>query len=352
LTLSNINGEVPPTITDAGVFNSTSTTTSGTRSFVVGNATQPVSEANAPSVSVSAGSGSVSFFASSNYRWKNLNFTGFTGSLTTSATSSTVYGSITLGSGMTLSGYTGIMSLSATSGTQVITSNGRTFSCPIIVAGIGGTTQLADAFLSSSSVSLTSGTLNTNGYSITSSSFSSTGLNTRVLTLGSSVWTITGSGNNAWLASGTDLTVNRGTSTISMTSASSKRFNSNGLTWGTLNQGGIGLLTITGNGTYANLTNTVQPAQIGFPVGTHYFESFSISGTSGNLLGIYGTAGLFTLSKVGGGIVSCDYLSIQNSDAIGVGAAWYAGANSIDSGGNSGWIFTAAPTGGGMLFFF
>jgi hypothetical protein len=352
LLLSSTAGETPPTITDAGVFNSTSTTSSGTRTFAAGNGTNPFTEANAPSVSVSAGSGSVSLFGSSSYRWKNLNFTGFTGSLTTTTQSSTVYGSVTLGSGMTLSGYTGSMGLSATSGTQVITSNGRTFSCPIIVVGIGGTTQLADAFLSSTSVTLTAGTLNTNGYSVTSLTFGSLGSNTRVLTLGSSTWTVTGSGGSAWNISGSNLTVNRGTSTISMTSASSKTFNSNGLTWGALNQGGAGGLIISGNGTYANLTNTVQPAQIGFPVGTHYFESFSISGTPGNLFGIYGTAGLFTLSKVGGGIVSCDYLSIQNSNATGAGAAWYAGANSTNVAGNSGWIFTAAPTGGGMLFFF
>jgi len=63
-----------------------------------------------------------------------------------------------------------------------------------------------------------------------------------------------------------------------------------------------------------------------------------------------------TLSK-SSGIVSVDYLSIQDSNATG-GATWYAGANSVDAGNNTGWIFTAPPgpapsaaTGNFFLFF-
>ena len=360
LTLSASTSEVLPTITDAGVFNSTSTTTSGTRTFVVGNATNQATEANAPSVSVSAGSGAVSLFASANYRWKNLNLTGFTGSLTASSAASTIYGSITLGSGMTLSSYTGAMSLAATSGTQIITSNGGTFSCPISIDGIGGTRQLADAFLSSTSVGLTGGTLNTNGYSVTSSGFTATTSNVRTLTFGATTWTITGAGSNAWnCVDATNLTVNRGTSTVNMTSASLKYFFPGGKTWGAINQGGSGTLQITGSvgATFANLTNTVQPATIQFvesAVNPYFFDAFSISGTAGNLVTLSSTTNgqKFTLSKVGGGIVGCDYLSIRDSTATGSGAAWYAGANSTNVSNNTGWIFTAAPTGGGMLFFF
>lgn len=42
--------------------------------------------------------------------------------------------------------------------------------------------------------------------------------------------------------------------------------------------------------------------------------------------------------------ISSDYLRIQNSIASGLGT-WYAGANSIDVSGNTGWIFTDAPSG-------
>jgi hypothetical protein len=47
-----------------------------------------------------------------------------------------------------------------------------------------------------------------------------------------------------------------------------------------------------------------------------------------------------TLSKATG-VVSCDYLSIQDSNATG-GAKWYAGANSLDVSNNTGWIFAAS----------
>jgi hypothetical protein len=42
------------------------------------------------------------------------------------------------------------------------------------------------------------------------------------------------------------------------------------------------------------------------------------------------------------GVISCDYLNITNSHTNG-GAAWYAGNNSINGGGNEGWIFTSPP---------
>jgi hypothetical protein len=42
------------------------------------------------------------------------------------------------------------------------------------------------------------------------------------------------------------------------------------------------------------------------------------------------------------GKVSCDYLDISNSNATG-GASWYAGANSVDTDNNDGWLFEAPP---------
>ena len=358
LTLSTTNGEVLPTITDSGTFTANAAASTGTRTFAVGNATYQATESNAPSIAVSAGTDTVSIFASTNYKWKNINFTGFAGSITTTANASTVYGSVTLGSGMTVSGYTGTMTLAATSGTQTITSNGKTIAFPIDVNGVGGTRQVSGALSSSTTISLTNGTLDTNGYSVTTSGFTTVGSATKVLTLGATTWTITGASTGAWnCAAATGLTVNRGTSTISLTSASAKYFYPGGKTWGVVNQGGSGQLIITGavGNTFANFTNSVQPTSVQFIESyTYYFESFSLSGTSGNLVTLTSSTNgvTYTLSKVGGGIVGCDYLSLRDSTATGSGASWYAGANSTNVSNNSGWIFTAAPTGGGMLFFF
>jgi hypothetical protein len=47
---------------------------------------------------------------------------------------------------------------------------------------------------------------------------------------------------------------------------------------------------------------------------------------------------------------SCDYLTVQDSTATGVGG-WYAGAHSVSVSGNSGWLFKASPSGNFFAFF-
>ena len=61
--------------------------------------------------------------------------------------------------------------------------------------------------------------------------------------------------------------------------------------------------------------------------------SLQAAGTDSNPINITGG----TLSKPSG-FVQCDYLVLADSRATG-GAKWYAGENSIDNGGNEGWIF-------------
>jgi hypothetical protein len=74
--------------------------------------------------------------------------------------------------------------------------------------------------------------------------------------------------------------------------------------------------------------------------------TFTAVGTSGNLITINSTTpgSQATLSK-SSGVVSADYLSLQDSAATG-GATWYAGANSTNVSNNTGWNFTAPPSGG------
>jgi len=81
---------------------------------------------------------------------------------------------------------------------------------------------------------------------------------------------------------------------------------------------------------------------------------FTIAGESGRLVTINSSVPgtQFTLSKASG-TVSSDYLNIQDSNATG-GATWNAGSNSVDSGNNNGWIFSAPPvsTVNGQFFVF
>jgi hypothetical protein len=133
------------------------------------------------------------------------------------------------------------------------------------------------------------------------------------------------------------MTLNPSTSTITMTSASTKAFNGGGLTYYNLNQGGTGSLSIGGSNTFNDITNTVQPATLSFTeLTTQTVSNFSLSGTVGNLITIQSafTPLQFTLSK-SSGTINAQYLSIKYSNATG-GAVWNA-RESTDAGGNTGW---------------
>ena len=83
--------------------------------------------------------------------------------------------------------------------------------------------------------------------------------------------------------------------------ASSKPFAGGGFSYPTLNQGGAGALVITGANTFANMTNTVQPATITFPASTiTTVSNFNVNGTAGNLVTLNSsTPGTrFTLLKI------------------------------------------------------
>jgi len=134
--------------------------------------------------------------------------------------------------------------------------------------------------------------------------------------------------------------------TLSMTAATAKTFAGGGATYPTLNQGGAGALTISGNNSFGDLTATTRPSTITFTASsTQTFAAFTLSGTAGNLVTINSStaATQATLSK-SSGTVSVGFLSIRDSNATG-GAGWYAGTTSTNVSNNTGWIFTAPPVG-------
>ena len=83
--------------------------------------------------------------------------------------------------------------------------------------------------------------------------------------------------------------------------------------------------------TFTNATTTIRNA-----------SGWQVSGTAGHLLTVLGAASSVWILSCASGIVSSDYLSMTNSHATG-GASFYAGANSTNVSGNTGWSFTAAP---------
>jgi hypothetical protein len=275
-------------------FNFTYSGSTGTRVISFGAAL----ESNVPNINVTAGTDIITTGSS---RYKNLNFTGFSGTLTNNTR--IIFGNLTISSGMTLTAGTLSTTFAATSGTQEITTNGKTLDFPIIIDGVGGTVQLADALTigSTRTLTLTNGTLDLNDFDLTTGSFNSNNSNTRVLTLGTGTFNITGFGTAFDITNGTNLTVNRGTSIINMSSTSSKTFAGGGKTYYKLIQNGTGALTLTGANTFHDISNTVQPTTITFPASTTTSVSnFTVKGTSGNVVSLRSstTGTQFTLTYV------------------------------------------------------
>lgn len=357
------------TVTSTGTVFNTSTVTGLT---ITGTPVVNVTNATATATTVSPGSpteaNSISFnFTAGSYALTlstgnvlNLNFTGFAGTLNNVAR--TIYGTLTVSTGMTLTGGTSAQTFGSTSGTaRDITANGKTFDFPVTFNGVGGTWRLIDTLTmgAARAVTHTNGTLNLNGQTLTIGATGSytTAAGTKDLTFNGGILNVTASGGTAFNnAQPTNFTTTAGTGTgeIRMTSASAKTFVGGGSTYDcTLTNNGAGALTITGSNTFTTLANGVQPTTFSFTAGTTTtLTNWNINGTAGNLVTIGSvTAASHTLTKPSG-TVSADYLSISRSTATG-GAAWYAGANSTDGGNNTGWIFgvPAANQGNFLMFF-
>lgn len=275
---------------------------------------------------------------------RDLEFTGFAGTLY--ARLHYIFGSYTLNSSMTVqASTTQATQFSGTSGPYTITCAGKTLDFPVTFNGVNGTWVFADAFASGSArtLSLVNGTINANDKNVSVGSFA-LGAGTKTLTLGSGTWTVAGTWNANAQSAG--LTVSASTGTISMTSGSAKTFSGGGRTWPTLNQGGAGALTIAQSNTFANITNTVQPATVTLTAGTtQTVTQFSLSGTSGNLITLNTTsAGSQATLTDSGGANSVSYVSIKDIAATGYGE-WqaYTSNGNVDAGNNVGWVFTAPP---------
>jgi hypothetical protein len=291
--------------------------------------------------------------------FKSLVFsTAFTGTWTPAAQALTFFGDVTLSSAMTFGGGNGGITFAATSGTQTVTSNGKSWAISITQGNSGATLKLADALTQTTYQYLhNSGTLDLNGKTLTPGTNYATGTGTKNITFNAGTLlcaaATTSAFNNA-VPTGFTTTAGTGTGKISMTAATAKTFVGGGSTYNcTLSNDGAGALTISGANTFTTIANGVQPTAFVFPISvTQTVTNWTVSGTAGNLVTITsGTAGTAaTLSKASG-TVSSNYLSLKDSAATG-GATWYAGANSTNVSGNSGWIFSNAPANAAGSFFF
>jgi hypothetical protein len=174
-TATNFSYTGTPTVnvTGTGILGETRTISHGS--------TADGTEANAPSFNISAGADSIT--TTGNSAIKNLNFTGFTGTL--NANGRFIYGNLILSSGMTLTAAgASTTTFAATSGTNTITSAGQTIDFPVTFNGAGGTFACSDALTLGSTKALTiaDGTLQLKaGTTSTVGSFVTSGTNQKYL---------------------------------------------------------------------------------------------------------------------------------------------------------------------------
>lgn len=297
---------------------------------------------------------------------KSLDMTGFANTFTHSASVNLQIGSAGQTGGICKFNTAGTMTYSrgsattsdivfgADGGTNVFTPGGNTFS-DVTVNGAGSTVQLAGALTgtTTSTLTLTAGTLDTNGQAVSFGLFGSSNSNTRALTLGASTFTITATLGTVWdVTTGTNLTVTAGTSTIVFggTPIGARSFVGGGKTYnnisgsqaavpstafGLSNSGGqFNNVTLTGGNviTFNSMTIT----------GTLDFQSSSSKHVRVASL-TAGTSFTLTLSNNH----TLGYLGI--SDMTRAGAGSLTVTEGLDFGGNSSITFSAHGGGGARV---
>lgn len=287
----------------------------------------------------------------------NVDFTGSTGTLTISASGNWfIMGNLTLGTGMTITAAANSITLSGR-GSQTFATNGVAMKGATNVTAPGGTYTLQDNFTASTGgFTLNNGTLDFNNHDVTvAGGIFCQGTATRTLTTGSGTVTLQGTAASTLsMNQNTGLTLNfTGTKWVfsGVFSAGTLIINNNtiSVTFSTISLTGSG-----SNGTLCSNTCTIGTLNLTAPstvtmtsAKTVTVTNFNAIGSSGNVITVNASTpgSQATLSKTSG-IVSCDWLALTDSAATG-GAAWYAGANSTGATGqnNSGWIFTAPPSG-------
>lgn len=273
---------------------------------------------------------------------RHCDFTGFTGSLIGTGNLD-IRGNLTIASGMTWT-FSGQLQFRHTSGTATITSNGKVITAELVITGVGGTTQFADAFetTASDSISILAGTLTGNGQNITFAQlYNSPDLGARVLNLGSGTWSAIRGFPGIHLVTTTNFTFNANTSTIKMGSATgfTRLFEGGGRTFNNVWFTNTDQIDISGSNTFNDFKTDQIAKTLTFADGTTttIATADNLDGASGNVITLTTPGSSWNIAKSGGGTAFCDFLNVSKSQAS-PASTWFA-TNSTDGGSNTGWSF-------------
>lgn len=318
----------------------------------------------ADDVFFNAASGSITVTIATGATALTVDCTGFTGTWTQNAMTLAIAGNLfKLAAGMTYApaAATRIINFTSTSGTCLITCAGKSFGA-VTLTGAGGTFQAQDAFavIAAGSLTLTNGTFDGNGQTVSVGQFSSNNSNTRSILMGGGTWTLSGTGTIWTTATTTNLTFTKGASNISVSGTStvaSSTFTGGGLTFNGITIASPASATsfqlMFGSAVrFSSLTQGANPRAIGITNGTTLTIDTAPTTLTGSATQRFvmttNSAGSTGTLSVPSGTVAMDTAALR--DIICTGGATFTATNSTDLYGNSGITITPPASGGGYSF--
>ncbi len=220
---------------------------------------------------------------------KSIDCTNFTRTLNTSSVW-TIYGSLTLASGMTFT----VGSIPTFSGRDsfTITTAGKSLGVSTwTINAFGGTYTLQDAFTLPAQLTVSRGTFDTNSQTVSTLNLSASAGTACSIVLGTSTWSLTSAAaSTVWnvASANTSMSADSGTIVISTTSANTRTFAGQGRTYGTLTYtvaGSTGVLVVTGSNTFGTI-NVGSGRTLRLPTGSAtptHVDTWNVNGIVGDL---------------------------------------------------------------------
>lgn len=286
----------------------------------------------------------------------SLDFTSSTGAMSYSAgwSGANTVGNITCRSGVTITNEaSSSLYINSRGGTTSITANGCTWNATTQTsAGTTGNITFVDTLTIGAQLQPRSGTITIpSGVILTVQSIVSNANNALAIVsiVNNGTLNISSTGTIYSLVNAANLTSVTGSGIIGITNtgAASKTFAGGGNTYPAVRiaGGGSGAVIFTGANTFQRIyTDGGGTKSITLPGSTTTTILSHLGLNNGsNVITVNSSAGSATLFK-GEGSLIWDYVSMTSIVAAG-NSSMFAGSNSTDNGGNTGWIFTDPPSG-------